>query len=139
MQKIISRYLQRGGRLFVSGAYIGSDMLTGDEQSFLRNWLKAEYSHSLRYAYNTKVVGLNTEMDIINELNEKHYAATSVDVLTPVSPAFCAMQYADGSSSSVAYAGKDYRVFVMGFPFECISAEKERNWVMKGILNYLMQ
>lgn len=139
MQKIISRYLQRGGRLFVSGAYIGSDMLTGDEQSFLRNWLKTEYSHSQRYAYNTKVVGLNTEMDIINELNEKHYAATSVDVLTPVSPAFCAMQYADGSSSSVAYAGKDYRVFVMGFPFECISAEKERNWVMKGILNYLMQ
>ena len=136
---LLTNYLWHGGRLMVSGAYVGSDMLSGEERYFMRNWLKTDFVGSHNYSINTVVKGLGTSVEIINQPNEHHYAATSVDVINPVASAFCAMQYSDGSSSSVAYAGNDYRVFVMGFPFECISSDKERNWVMKGVIDFLIR
>jgi hypothetical protein len=72
-------------------------------------------------------------------MNEEHYAATSTDILQPVKPAYTAMQYADGYGVAVAYKGSDYRLFVMGIPFECIQGEQKRTNIMSGILRYLLQ
>jgi hypothetical protein len=71
-------------------------------------------------------------------LNEEHYAATSADILQPVKPAFTAMQYADGYGAAIAYRS-NCRLFVMGFPFECIEGEHKQASVMRGILNYLLK
>jgi hypothetical protein len=49
------------------------------------------------------------------------------------------MQYADGQDAAVAYKGKDYRSFVMGFPFECIKDEQKQRSIMRGILNFLLK
>jgi hypothetical protein len=54
-----------------------------------------------------------------------------------VKPAYTAMEYADGYGAAVAYQGKDYRAFVMGFPFECIKDAQKRSSIMQGLLNYL--
>ena len=48
------------------------------------------------------------------------------------------MQYADDYGAAIAYKGSDYRLFVMGFPFECIKTEQMRSYIMRGILNYLI-
>ena len=71
-------------------------------------------------------------------LNEEHYAATSSDILQPVKPAFTAMQYADGQDAAIAYKQGCERLFVMGFPFECIKDRQKRFSIMQGILNYLL-
>ena len=63
----------------------------------------------------------------------------SVDIVSPVAPAICAMQYGNGYSASTAYSSAKYRTYLMGFPFECITTDKERNWVMKAILTYLLE
>ena len=82
--------------------------------------------------------GLGTTLEYWNQLNANHYAATSVDILQPVQPAFTAMQYADGQDAAIAYKQGRESVFVMGFPFECIKERQKRVSIMQGILNYLL-
>lgn len=103
----------------------------------------------------SSVQGLGQQFQYYNILNAKHYAATHPEVLKPAMPdslslvtdslapeqrlalPFTAMQYVTGTSAAVAYKGKDYRTFIMGFPFECIVDEKTRNYLMLGILKFL--
>ena len=141
MQLLLRDYTGHGGRLLVSGAYVGTDMAQAEEQAFLASVLKVScegvYSHRP-----STVGGLGMNFDIYREPNEHHYAAHHTDVLMPavagVSEIFPAMVYADGTSAAVAYQGVTYRSFVMGFPFECIREREARNKVMYGILKFLL-
>ena len=103
----------------------------------------------------SSVQGMGLLFQYQNVLSAKHYAATHPEILNPAAQAdttatesaepsaivqpFTAMQYTTGTSAAVAYKGKDYRTFVMGFPFECIIDEKTRNGVMAGILKFLTE
>ena len=49
------------------------------------------------------------------------------------------MQYADGFGAATAYKQGGQRLFVMGFPFECIRDDQKRGSIMRGILNYLLK
>jgi hypothetical protein len=137
IQQELRNYVRNHGNLLVSGAYIGADMQSDSERQFLANTLKVLYAGSLYK--NSTIRGLGTNFSIYSNINEKHYAATTTDVLRPsVNTAFCAMQYSDGNAAGVAYNGRDYHSFVMGFPFECIIDPALRNSIMRGILNFLI-
>ncbi|MBR1688438.1 MAG: fibronectin type III domain-containing protein [Prevotella sp.] len=137
MQQALQHYVSRGGSLLVSGAYVGSDMRTTTEQQFLASVLKCRPTGCYRQPNDT-VFGMGTTMSFYHQLNEQHYAATSVDALQPVTPAYAALRYADGQDACIAYNGSDYRAFTIGFPFECIKSEKRRASVMRGILQFLL-
>ena len=137
MQDALKRYTTHGGALLVSGAYVGTDMTLDADRQFLQNVLKSSWGGRSQTKDN-KVKGLGTEMTYWKALNEEHYAATSADILQPVKPAFTAMQYADGYGAAIAYRS-NCRLFVMGFPFECIEGEHKQASVMRGILNYLLK
>ena len=137
MQYALHAYSSIGGAVLISGAYLGCDMMAEGEQLFMANVLKCQYA-GCSQAQTNDINGMGTQMKYWKELNEEHYAATSADILLPVEPAFTAMQYADGQSAAVAYKGK-YRLFAMGFPFECIQGKKKQNAIMQGILNYLLK
>ena len=139
MQRILSNYTRSGGALFVSGAFVASDMTADSDKTFLSQVLKLQYSGSEASASGTLIKGMGTTFDIYRTLNEKHYAATVPDVIMPVgNAAFCALTYSDGRSACVAYKGYDYRVFTMGFPFECITSDAKRSAIMKGIMTFLI-
>lgn len=138
MRKTLTDYTRRGGALLVSGAYIGTDIMGTEEEQFVSETLKCTYGGQYR-AENNQVNGLGTVIPYYNMLNEEHYAATSADILRPAAPAFTVMQYADGQDAAVAYKGKDYRSFTMGFPFECIMDEQKQGAIMRGILNFLLK
>jgi len=138
MQYVLQAYTSLGGALLVSGAYLGSDMLTEHEQYFLSKVLKCQYA-GRSYAPGNEVFGLGTSMHYWKELNEQHYAAVSADILQPIKPAFTAMQYADGYGAAIAYRERDYRLFAMGFPFECIQSKQKQGSIMRGILNFLLK
>lgn len=138
MRKTLTDYTRRGGALLVSGAYIGTDIMGTEEEQFVSETLKCTYGGQYR-AENNQVNGLGTVIPYYNMLNEEHYAATSADILRPAAPAFTVMQYADGQDAAVAYKGKDYRSFTMGFPFECIMDEQKQGSIMRGILNFLLK
>lgn len=137
MQHILQNYTSRGGRLLVSGAYVGSDMMGDGEQRFLSSVLKCQYTGRNK-SFTDVVFGLNTSVQYWNKLNEEHYAATSVDILQPVGKAYTAMQYANGNSAAVAYKGNDYATFVMGFPLECIRDAQQRTSILQGIMSFLI-
>ena len=137
MQDALKRYTTHGGALLVSGAYVGTDMTQDADRQFLQNVLKSTWGGRSQTKDN-KVKGLGTEITYWKALNEEHYAATSADILQPVKPAFTAMQYADGYGAAIAYRS-NCRLFVMGFPFECIEGEHKQASVMRGILNYLLK
>ena len=138
MQQALRNYMSQGGRLLVSGAYTGSDMLTDSERSFMASVLHCQYA-GRSLAPTNEVKGLGTNMYFYKNLNEEHYAAISTDILQPVKPAITAMLYADGYGAATAYKGTDCRSFVMGFPFECIKTSQKRSSIMQGILNYLIK
>lgn len=141
MQSRLSTFTQKGGNLLVSGSYTGSDMTADTEKDFLASTLKLNYEETNDSLQSSgQVSGLGLSFDFYNTLNSKHYAAVHPEILMPSdSTAFCAMQYNTGTSAAVAYKGKDYATFVMGFPFECIKEETIRNQVMAGILHYLTE
>lgn len=138
MQEALQRYTSTGGRLLVSGSYVGSDMAGNDGQHFLAAVLKCRHAGTNR-SQSDSIQGMGTYFQFHRQLNEKHYAAPSPDILQPVPPAYTALQYADGQDACVAYSGHDYRTFTMGFPFECIMDEQKRGSIMRGILNFLLQ
>ncbi|MCD8202337.1 MAG: fibronectin type III domain-containing protein [Prevotella sp.] len=139
LQKKLTEYTKNNGKLIVSGAYIGADMKTDKELEFLSNTLHVTPYGSTRLAGNNVIEGMSSSFNIYTTLNEEHYAATSIDVLKAVSPAFCVMTEYRGASVCVAYDGKDCRTFTMGFPFECITSDDTRDSIMRGILNFLLK
>lgn len=139
LQKRLSRYVQNGGNIIASGAYIASDMMAESEKEFLSSTLHIEHRGAEKLLGNNVIKGMNTSFDIYSTLNGEHYAATSIDLISPVGNAFCALTDYDGKSVCVAYDGYDCRTFTMGFPFECIKSDQKRSMIMKGILNFIFK
>ena len=122
-----------------SGAYIGNDMMMVDDAAWLSQTLKASCATSLKTDTINGISGLGMTFDIYRRLNPDHYAATHTDVLQPESGAICTMLYSNGMSAATAYDGNDYKTFVMGFPFECITNRNTRNLLMQGIMKYILK
>ncbi len=134
-----AEFVRSGGNLLVSGAYVGSDMTTENERLFTRSILKYEYAGALPSNSITHMNGMGTDFDIYRQLNEKSYCVPAVDCLAPMGDGFCAMVYSPhGESAAVAYQGKDYRSFTMGFPLESISDPAKRISILQGILQFLI-
>ena len=137
LRKALESYVRGNGRVLVSGAYVASDMQLDAERSFLSNLFKVGFGGQNTDIATNLVDGLGISFDIIRRPNDRHYAAQSVDVVSPLAPAFCAMRYADGTDAAVAYDGIDHKAFVMGFPVECINNVRSRQQVMKAVMTFL--
>lgn len=140
MQRIINSYCLSGGNLFISGAYVGSDMSsTQGNREFTENTLKYGYQSSLTNKTSEKINGLGRTISIPRLPNENSYAVTSPDCIVPVGSAFSVFTYAPGNQSAgIAYKG-NYRTFVLGFPFESIRSDADRASIMAGILGFFTQ
>lgn len=140
LQSKLRSYVKSGGRILVSGAYVGSDMTQPHERSFMSDVLKTTFTGTDTNAGNNMVDGLGLSFDIIRQINDRHFAATSVDRIAACDGrSFAAMRYQDGSTAGVAYDGTDYKSFVMGYPYECINNVRTRQQVMKGLLGFLLK
>ena len=72
-----------------------------------------------------------------NFKNKYNYHVESADILEPMGAGAVGIyKYDNNKTAGVAYVGK-YRMCVLGFPFETIKNEKDRNKHMEGMLNFL--
>ena len=140
MQRIITSYCQSGGNLFVSGAYVGSDMSgTQGNREFTEKILKYGYQSSMTDKGSNRINGLGRTITIPRVPNETSYAVPAPDCIVPVDTAFPVFTYVPGNQSAgIAYKG-NYRTFVLGFPFESIQSEADRATIMAGILGFFTQ
>lgn len=137
IRRCITEYTRQGGKLLLSGSYIGSEMNSPSEMQFTESVLKYTNGGSLRGITNGKVSGANEEFTFPTRPNEKTYAVPAPDCLLPIGGAYSTFVYTPGNyGAGIAYKGTDYRTFVLGFPLECIEGAKERGHIMKAILTF---
>lgn len=137
LQEQLRKYAKKHGNILISGSYVASDMTAPSEVAFLQEVLKVNYAGTEKENQLSRINGLGNIFDIYRTLNERHYAATAPDALHAVGNGFGAMQYEDGRLASVAYKGKDYSCFTVGFPLECIIEAEKRNAIIRGIMAFL--
>ena len=72
-----------------------------------------------------------------HELNEDSYVVEAPDAIEPATKdAYTVMRYSESNlSAGVAYQG-DYKTYIMGFPFEAVRTEAEREALMNAVLNF---
>lgn len=138
LKSLISQYQSKGGKLLVSGSYVGSDMSLQDDKEWFKSIFHAEPVAADSLKSDGKISGLGMTFSYYNALNDKHYASTHSDILMPNGDAICAMKYSDENPAAVAFKDEKSSTFVMGFPFECIKSDNDKKNIMQGILNYLL-
>jgi hypothetical protein len=142
----VEDFTQMGGNVFLSGAYIGTDILDDTSKiSFAERVLKYRWrtDHASLvgdvYANNTLLFGNDINYSFITDFHPKVYGAENPDGIEPAkdSGALTVMRYTENNiSAGIAWNGEDYNTFVIGFPFECIPSESSRNTFMKRILDF---
>lgn len=142
----VKNFTSKGGNVFVSGAYIATDLLDDTSKvNFASKVLKYRWmtDHAVNegkvHSVNDALFGNNNSYEFVTGFDPEIYGSENPDAIMPAdnSGALTVLRYSQNNvSAGVAYAGENYNTFVLGFPFECIKSEDERNALMKGILDF---
>ncbi len=144
----MKKYFDKGGKAFISGSYLGSETRVSEdtlaaEFRFGKDYLKITLQ--TRYAAKTGVVNSfrgrlipdGMSLSFNQTLNHKVYSAEAPESFYPAESAEVLMLYNENwNNAATGYKGK-YSLVTMGFPFETVTAEKERDILMSNILKYL--
>lgn len=144
LQTILSTYLNKGGNLLVSGAYIASDMSTKEEKAFLKDYL--HYTYRCDHASKQGGVIINNRL---LESGKHHFATTpndklihteNPDCILPTKDATTVARYADTNlSAAVAFDGMSQgygKTLCWGFMLESSDSfeqiyQNSINWLLK--------
>ena len=155
LQQAITTYCQAGGRIFVSGSYVGTDLWQNpiakadkEDIAFARKILKYQWRNDKASTEGeiTTVVSPLTDkrlrMEYFNRPNEQSYVVESPDAIAPADPcAYTAFRYPENNKSAgVVFGGNEtdrWRTVVLGFPFEAVKGEAQRDELMKMVMEYL--
>lgn len=148
LQKAITGFCEQGGNIFISGAYVATDLW--DNGSSLKED-KDFATRILKYKWRTgqaateggvKTVATPFAMfsgkyNYFNTLNSESYVVESPDAIEPAQEdAFTLFRYSENNlSAGVVYQGK-YKTCVLGFPFESIKSIEERDRLMNAVLTF---
>ena len=141
LKEKVEEFCRRGGNLFVSGAFIASDM-QGDEadKRFIREVLHFDYGGSMEDLSDDVISGSGLRFSIGRKVNEGCYAVSRPDVLVPVDGAFVSFIFSGSKESSgVAYSGSKYKVLSTSFPFETVQDDYQRSKLMGAVMRFLMK
>ena len=147
MQERMTNYLNSGGNIFISGAYVGSDMFVQGEEDapgikFAMDVLKykLDSDHAVRHgdvisiddSFFPKEIGIKFN----TEFSDKIYKVEAPDAIGAVNGSKIIFRYSENLySAAIAYKDK-YGVVVFGFPFETIMDADLRDSIMKSIMTY---
>lgn len=137
IREALTRYCNQGGSLLISGAYLSDGKSKNAEgKTFCQNVLKYADQGLTAPLSCEEVSGLNVRFRLPRRANETTYAVPQSGYLYPTGGSFSTFVYTSGNyGAGIVYRG-NYRTFVLGFPFESIPEEGERNHVMKAILGF---
>lgn len=147
MRQAISHYLATdSARIFLSGAYIGTDLnLCGDTlaRQFARDVLhyRQVTNHATKsgtvYPVNAVRQDFSSEYHFVQNNHPFMYKVESPDAIEPNGHGAKVLfrYWGNNKTAGVSYDGT-YQSIVLGFPFESISTDKERDEMMGEILRY---
>ena len=141
LQHIITDYLNAGGKLLTSGSYVATDM-TGntDDEVFITNVLRYKPANTQVPEAEIGIKGLRSKFEIRRSATAQGYGVTHPDVLSPTGKAVALMSYSKSNlTAAVGFKERSGACITMGFPFESITADRERDKLMRSILKYLTE
>lgn len=142
----IRDYAENGGNLLISGAYVGTDLFENRDEEypdilFAQQTLKFNWvtNHASRSGM-VFSVGDSIFRDLNFQFNTTYhpdiYTVEAPDAIRPVRGALTILRYGDnGFSAGTAYKG-NYRTLIMGFPFESILTQEDRDLLMGKTLQF---
>lgn len=154
LQQSISDYLKHGGRLFVTGSYVATDLWRADAPESGREFARSVLGYTSDSLLVTsrlpepqrgvlRVVAPHPAFSrgdyrYNGSFRADQYRVETADRLLPAGRAsYPVMRYADGGVAAVATEGDERRCFVAGFPFECLTDESQRDRMMADVLDFL--
>lgn len=156
MQQLLTRYCKAGGNVFVSGAYVGTDLWQNPlstakdaDKQFARTILKYKWMDGkactdgrVKYVPSPLPHEGNGTLEYYSAPNSQSYAVESPDAIIPAdNHAATAFRYAEtGQSAGVVFSGDstdNWKTVVLGFPFESIKQQNTRDDMMKHIMDFL--
>jgi hypothetical protein len=146
MMNSIRKISDRGGSIFISGAYIGTDMTENNDSNAIR-FAKDVLHYTWRTGHATNVGSVTAtsmsessfpvQMQFNTNDHPDLYKVESPDAIEPAGEgAWRLYRYSSGGrSAGVAYKGA-YRTVALGFPFESILTEEQRTEMMKDVMRF---
>ncbi len=145
MEKI-SQMTQAGTNIFMSGAYVGTDLFVPGDSTAIKFAEKTLHflprtGHAVRigkiYATDYAKLAFTGIFNFNTDYSRSIYSVEAPDAIEPAGKgAVCSFRYAESNASAgVAFNGS-YKTVILGFPFETILFENQREQLMKQILNY---
>ncbi|WP_430811247.1 MULTISPECIES: hypothetical protein [unclassified Carboxylicivirga] len=135
--------------VLLSGAYVGSDIYLNKDTAamdFAADVLRFKWrtNHASQsgnvYASDYALPYLKGQFEFNTEFSEEYYAVEAPDAIEPMGiNAITAMRYGENNASAAVLYDGNYKTIVMGFPFETVMGEREREALMKQILNFFYQ
>jgi N-acetylmuramoyl-L-alanine amidase len=140
MQQKIRSYLDRGGSILISGSYVGADMIsTLDDEKFTADVLHYRWEGPLPSGDENHIKGMRSKTEIRRITTKDNYGVIKPDVISPVGRATTQFTYPDsGLPAGIGYQERTYSTLTLGFPFESVESEKERDRIMKNAIRFLI-
>uniref|UniRef100_UPI00321734F3 golvesin C-terminal-like domain-containing protein n=1 Tax=uncultured Draconibacterium sp. TaxID=1573823 RepID=UPI00321734F3 len=137
-------YTKTGGSILISGAYIGSDIPKNKMAvSRIGNILNFKWrtNHAVKNGQFYSVDGdFNFDGEINTDYNLNQYPVEAPDGIEPYNQAGkTILRYRENNVSAGVFYKDKYKVVALGFPFESIKGETERDKLMKEILEMLTE
>ena len=151
LQSLIKDYCEGNGNIFVSGSFVASDLWDNNaprqnDKDFAMNVLKYKWRTG-QAATTGRVKSVTSPISVFsgkyeyfNELNSESYAVESPDGIEPsANDSYTVFRYSENNlSAGVAYQGK-YKTCILGFPFEAVKNNGDRDRLMRSVLFFFMQ
>jgi hypothetical protein len=144
----LERMKQASIPLFMSGSYTGTDLMMLADTTAAATVMKTLHfkprtDHAVRtgelYATDIAQSHFAGSYAFNTGSADSSYAAEAPDAIEPADKlTFTALRYSENNTSAAVMHRGEVRSFVMGFPFETISTQTERDSLMKQILNFLL-
>ncbi len=146
LREKIKNYLNGGGKILLSGSYIGTDLYSDTDSSGIRfaNDIlkyKLKTGHAVKtgniFSVNDKFMPKKDGFAFNTVFNDSIYKVEAPDELGSVKDSEVLLRYGENEFSAAIGFKNKYGVISFGFPFETILGEKNRVNVMGSVLKYL--
>ena len=150
IQDQLTAYTKMGGNMFISGAYVGFDLFDNGNDSLDMKFGEEVLKYRFRTDHAVKSGKLalvkasifhsddTQDLEFNTSFHPTLYKVESPDAIEPVGEeAFTILRYSENNTSAAIAAVGESNLVILGFPFESIVSEQNRNGVMKSVLKFL--
>lgn len=149
IQEVISRHIDNGGNLIISGAYLGtatqktplSDSISQAERmNFAEKTLKFKHANSYASS-NGKVFFANSPDSLLTfatEPNPDIYCVESTDAIIPAKNGKILYSYTGSNIPAVVYySNNNQTIVISGFPIETLTSQHQVNQMMCEVIKLM--